>query len=991
MPFDISTDVSASEDDAPLVNLVGVVDLPVSIRGVAAMTVLGEASLQPQVLVLSDDGAICVVDAQGFGGGSIGIWTVLAELGGWVTCAASSTASKGGEVLAASPQNPAFLLQGTDGACRLFDASFFLGTGASVAAMLSSRGPYCSSARVPVYRVVEGRGQKVEVHKEGPDISVRNRAGIRATETLAKKAAEKNRKEREIEARKRKESRERAKESREQAKEEERKKAALADKKQRAKQRQEELKKYSEAEDLGELQAISPPADRPDAAGPPPHAHSLHGAGLPLFEMAMSHISADKQLNEAKLRQYLASHQELPARYRQVVWRLLLKLPENAAAFADLARRGPHPSFDRLNDKYPIRSRRLYSRLHNTCSQLAHWSPIFGEVSYLPQLVFPFTIVFGVDELATLEVVMTILMWWGYSWHATYPQPPVHIVDSIDRVLHLADTKLYNHLSKCQAPPGVAGWAMVSSLFTEVLSRENWLRLMDHIFLNQSRTAALYVAPVAILIAMRSSLLQLDTPDEIMASVRSQHSLDFGFIIKLLNSLLTNTPSKVLSGAALRSRFDEDYGSAAGGGGGGDLAEIDQARECLAMQGGHPVFPLPTGRYPAYDGFPQYQLDWQLRDRKAAMELGKDTGAEDENMLEQLQMRVEKVNDSHRDWLAQRSEAARLEEAARVSAASKEKAQLRELQRIEEDIARQRMAALSAAEKSAQEQMAALQELRTETEGMMRLSEEQMLERASLTLNLQRQRELAEAAEGSMQEKINSLHLRRSKEEWVKAVERSIEDREKELGARDRLLQEQQRRQEEEALLRREERRRRADFLKEEEALLQVHDDMTARMQKLLLTRETDAVDLERQRALRFAQEQADEAVEAAQRSQHLLQKQEAAALREAQLKADAAGAQRSHQGYADMLQVLRSDGERAAHEERSKVLLGRLGAERPGVAASAVALQEQMAARVEKDVLGQVTLSGAMQDRELSRMAAGAGAGAGGGASSTAKGYLSE
>jgi len=712
--------------------------------------------------------------------------------------------------------------------------------------------------------------------------------------------------------------------------------------------------------------------------------------------MVLHSLPLDKQLTEAKLRTYLASHHELPARYRQVVWRFLLKLPENAAAFADLTRRGAHPSFDRLHDKYPIRSRRLFSRLLHTCSQLAHWSPIFGEASYLPQLVFPFTIVFGVDELATLEVVMTILMWWGYSWHATYPQPPVHIIDSIDRVLHIADAKLYNHLVKHNLPPGVAGWAMVSSLFTEVLSRENWLRLMDHIFINVSKTATMYVAPVALLIAMRTQLLALDTPEQLMGAVRSQHAFEFSFVVKVLQSLLTNTPSKVLAGAVARSRFDEDYGAGGsttgslGGGGGGavDMDEVDQARECLALQSGHPLFPLPSGRYPAYDGFPKYLLDWQLRDRKAAMELGKDTGMQDENLLESLQQRVEKVNDSHKEWLAQRSESARLEEASRVAAAKKEKDQLRELQRIEEEIARQRIAALSAAERSASEQMGALQALRDETEGLMRSSEEQMLERASLTLNLQRQRELAEAAESSMQEKINSLHLRRSKEEWVKAVERSIEDREKELGARDRLLQEQQRRQEEEAELRREDRRRRAAFLKEEEALLGVHDDMTARMQKLLLAREADVVDFERQRQLRLAQEQADEAVEAAKRSQHFLQKQEAAALLEARARVDAAGSERSKQGYQDMLATLRSDGERAAHEERSKVLLGRLGAERPGVAARGEELQDRMAARVEKDVLGKVALSGAMQDRELSRVA--------GGAphvqqSQLAKGYLSE
>jgi len=971
-PFDVSAE---EEEEPPLCSLLGVVDLPVTIKLVSAMVALGEPTLQPQVMLLSEDGNLCIVDAQGFGGGSIGIWTVVAELRGAVTLADGGT-------LATSPKSSFFALCGSDGACRLFDPALALGTGASVATMLHARGPYPSTSRVPVYRVVDGRGQRVEVHKEGPAIAVRKRVGIKHNDKRPN-TAENDRKEREREARARREAREQEKEKEKQKTSQKKKKE---DKKERERQHSESMKRYSEVGDLEEMQPVQ---ERAEGGGDQSH-HSQSALSqahqhvrLPLHEMALHNVPSDKHLTEAKLRTYLATHHELPARYRQVVWRFLLKLPENSVAFADLAHRGPHKAFDRLHEKYPIRSRRLFQRLHSACSQLAHWSPIFGEVSYLPQLVFPFTIVFGVDELATLEAVMTILMWWGYSWHATFPQPPVHIIDCIDRILHLGDAKLYNHLVKRDVPPGVAGWALVSSFFTEVLSRENWLRLMDLIFLNTNKTATMYIAPVALMIAMRTTLLALDDPDQIMTALRTQHNFEFAFVSKVITSLLSNTPSKVLSGAAVKSRYDDDYSSSNRA---HDLDEVDQARECLALQGGHPVFPLTSGRYPAYDGYPKYLLDWQLRDRKAALELDDNMGVTDENVLDRLKLRVEAINDTHRDWTSQREDAARREEAARVAAAQKEKHQLFELQRIEEEIAKQRIMALSAQERSAQEQMGALQALRAETEGMMRLSEEQMLERASLTLNLQKQRELAEAAESSAIEKLNSMHLRRSKEEWVKAVERSLEDREKELNARDRLLQEQQKRMEEEAQLRREERRRRTEFQKEEEALIGVHTEMTAKMQKMLLTRETDVVELSRQRQLRQAQEQADEAIESAQRSAHLLHKQEASALLEAQARATAEGSQRSKKGYEDMLQVIRSDGDRAAREERTKVIQGKLGAEKPAVAASAVALQEQMAARVEQDVLQKVTLSAAMQDRELSRLG-GAEAAAGG----QKGGYMSE
>ena len=42
-------------------------------------------------------------------------------------------------------------------------------------------------------------------------------------------------------------------------------------------------------------------------------------------------------------------------------------------------------------------------------------------------MCFPFVLLYGSDELAALETVMSILMWWGHSFHATFPNPPAHI------------------------------------------------------------------------------------------------------------------------------------------------------------------------------------------------------------------------------------------------------------------------------------------------------------------------------------------------------------------------------------------------------------------------------------------------------------------------------------------------------------------------------------------------------------------------------------
>lgn len=69
-----------------------------------------------------------------------------------------------------------------------------------------------------------------------------------------------------------------------------------------------------------------------------------------------------------------------------------------------------------------------FSLLYST---LRTHSYVTLQIPYLPEMVAPFITVFGCDEIATLEAVMSVLMWWGHSFHATFPHPPVHIMGEI--------------------------------------------------------------------------------------------------------------------------------------------------------------------------------------------------------------------------------------------------------------------------------------------------------------------------------------------------------------------------------------------------------------------------------------------------------------------------------------------------------------------------------------------------------------------------------
>jgi hypothetical protein len=55
----------------------------------------------------------------------------------------------------------------------------------------------------------------------------------------------------------------------------------------------------------------------------------------------------------------------------------------------------------------------MFCKLEHILSAMAWWCPIFGEVDYLPQLVFPFSILFVGDDLSCFETGVCFVMNWA--------------------------------------------------------------------------------------------------------------------------------------------------------------------------------------------------------------------------------------------------------------------------------------------------------------------------------------------------------------------------------------------------------------------------------------------------------------------------------------------------------------------------------------------------------------------------------------------------
>ncbi len=880
-----------------------------------------------------------------------------------------------------------YVVVGKDGAVRLFDSDYGVGYGHYAGLVLSAREAHGDAPRVPVIRYTEkSKGVKV-LDVAGPAIEVRQRKGLR--HGGARSAIQKEIKSRSsaISGRGKLQAAEEAKElsharsdktlsaraaamqkaeasakkaaaaKAAEKKIEEDKKAALVTKMEQKKAalaaRKEQKRGEANLTAVQELDlARRKEKERKDtnALGTDVKDITAHiREGHSISEMVHA-VPAEKRITELKLKSVLKISGQFPERHRTLIWRILLRLPENTDAYSDLVRRGVHPAYKSLSERYPLRSRRIFSRLQSVCSQLAHWAPVLAEASYLPQVVFPFVVVFGSDEMAALEATMTLLMWWGHSWHATHPQPPVHIMDCVDSLVHKEEPRAHAHLvQKLNISPGVLGWVMISTMFTEVFSRQDWLKLMDFLILHIKKVGSPLLVPVAIMSAQRNHILQCRTEEDVMQVLRNQATIDFPGVIKTLTALIKNTSPKYLAGMATgKSKQDElDFSdeislgthatgratnysakssasgrSASQGYAGYKYTEVEEALECLALSGGKPLFPLHKGRYPAYDILPVSVVDWQLRDRHRAITLNEAEGqTSSEDVLAILTSRLEQVHAEHKDLIAHEDKVAQNEMARRQKHSEVETRQLKELERIEKEISAARIESQKKKETAVEDSMRVLDAAARETRDLLAMSEEQMKEKVKLQMLVASQREIAEKAEAETAVKIETMLARRTRDEFLHKMDAQEEHEGAELEARERVLFAENALQEEEVRVNAANRNRRLLHEKEVEEFKEGNDQIISRLQGMLLDRETKLQEMEQERSVRMTSEVTMEGISAAEMSSQHLVKQEMATRAKRDAEAALIRSEQVTGAYSSVLADIRSDAEQRREDERRRIL----------------------------------------------------------------------
>uniref|UniRef100_A0A672S9N9 TBC1 domain family member 31 n=1 Tax=Sinocyclocheilus grahami TaxID=75366 RepID=A0A672S9N9_SINGR len=284
-------------------------------------------------------------------------------------------------------------------------------------------------------------------------------------------------------------------------------------------------------------------------------------------------------LNKKRLQALLRAFGEYPAKYRMFIWRSLLHLPENHAAFSSLTDKGLHSAYVCLQEHYPIKSHKLQRGLQRVLSALAHWAAVFGETDYLPLLAFPFVKLFQNNPLICFEVVATVIVNWCQHWFEYFPNPPLNVLSLAENVLAHHDKELLQHFVACGVTSQLYAWPLLETLFSEVLMTEEWLKLFDNVFSNHP--SFLLMAVVAYVTCCRAPLLLCTDKKDFEYFFHHQNSLDISAMLKETYRLLDSTPADIQPSSVL-SDFE----------------------------------PLTQGQYPIFNKYPTFIVEYQSQERE---------------------------------------------------------------------------------------------------------------------------------------------------------------------------------------------------------------------------------------------------------------------------------------------------------------------------------------------------------------------------------------
>ena len=238
--------------------------------------------------------------------------------------------------------------------------------------------------------------------------------------------------------------------------------------------------------------------------------------------------TSSKEKMRMKLLQYNLIKESLdqcssfPSNMRKYIYQFLFSLPNEKKIYEKYDKMGVHPFYRFLDDIYPLTDITQKSNLQKVCSLLAFYSPLIGNIYFLPELVFPFIKCFPNEEHFLFELLIAFFHSIGNFWFEFYPGSPLYHIKLSEKIIEHEDSILCEHIEKIYRESDIAElklteiiWRLIRNLFSESLVKDHWLQMIDFLFAyNYKPEMILYVASSFIL-SIKNQILACSNSDEL--------------------------------------------------------------------------------------------------------------------------------------------------------------------------------------------------------------------------------------------------------------------------------------------------------------------------------------------------------------------------------------------------------------------------------------------------------------------------------------------
>ena len=171
-----------------------------------------------------------------------------------------------------------------------------------------------------------------------------------------------------------------------------------------------------------------------------------------------------------------------PENARKYIWTYLLSLPNNIDQFTYFSGKGIHPLYVNIKNFCPIHENQMLVRVQKLCSLISFWSPNIGQISYLPNIIFPFAKCFPGDDIFVFETVMCLLLSVYKYFLEFYPNFPITHIKLVEEIIKRETSNEIEKIFSSQGIPlNELIWRLLKFLFSESLKKNDWLSLIDFI------------------------------------------------------------------------------------------------------------------------------------------------------------------------------------------------------------------------------------------------------------------------------------------------------------------------------------------------------------------------------------------------------------------------------------------------------------------------------------------------------------------------------